>query len=138
VADASSGVSKYTVTVSFVDTSGNFNPGATVDVSITYAEKQNVVEVPAFAVTTTNGTSTVTVLKDGSKSTRDVTTGLSSGNMIEITSGLQAGEQVVLELPNFAAARAGNGGTGGTGGNGGNRQQRTGTPQFDGGQGAGN
>ena len=50
VADASSGVSKYTVTVAFDDSSGNFNPGATVDVNITYAEKQNVVEVPAFAV----------------------------------------------------------------------------------------
>jgi macrolide-specific efflux system membrane fusion protein len=135
VADASSGVSKYTVKVAFGDTSGNFNPGATVDVKITYAEKQNVVQVPTFAVSTSNGASTVTVLKDGSKSTRDVTTGMSSGNMIEITSGLQAGEQVVVELPNFAAARAG---TGGTGGNGGNRQQRTGTPQFDGGQGAGN
>ena len=61
-----SGVAKYPVTVSFTDQSGTFDPDATVDVSITYAEKQNVVQVPTLAITTTNGASTVTVSKNGS------------------------------------------------------------------------
>jgi macrolide-specific efflux system membrane fusion protein len=101
VADASTGVATYPVTVSFTDSSGGYNPGATVLVSITYAQKHNVVEVPTFAVNNTGGTPTVTVVNNGTKQTRDVSTGLTSGGMVEITSGLQPGEQVVISLPNF-------------------------------------
>ena len=80
VADASSGVASYPVTVSFTDTTGDYHPGATATVTITYAQVENVVQVPAFAVTTTNGTSTVTVSADGKKETRTVTTGLTVGH----------------------------------------------------------
>lgn len=111
VADASSGVAKYAVTITFEDDSGDYNPGATVDVRITYAEKLNAVLVPVLAVSTANGGSTVTVAKDGSKETRTVTTGLTSGNMVEITSGLRAGDQVVVAAPTFP----GMGGQGGIG-----------------------
>ena len=96
VADASSGVATYPVTVTFADTSGHYNAGADATVEITYAQKPDVVQVPVFAVTTTNGTSTVMVSGNGHEETRTVTTGLTSGNMIEITSGLTAGEQVVV------------------------------------------
>jgi multidrug efflux pump subunit AcrA (membrane-fusion protein) len=61
-----------------------------------------------FAVTNSNGTSTVTVSNNGKQKTRTVTTGLTSGGMVEITSGLRAGEQVVLSRP---GARFGAGGT---------------------------
>ena len=107
------------MTVSFTDQSGTFNPGATVDVVITYAEKQNAVQVPTLAITTSNGASTVTVSKNGSTESRTVTTGLTSGGMTEITSGLQAGEQVVISFPTFGGGnRTGNGEfpTGGFGG----------------------
>ena len=87
------------MTVSFTDTTGDYHPGATATVTITYAQVENVVQVPALAVTTTNGTSTVTVSADGTKETRTVTTGLRSGTMVEITSGLAAGEQVVITRP---------------------------------------
>ena len=99
VADASSGVASYPVTVAFTDTTGDYHAGATATVTITYAQVENVVQVPAFAVTTTNGTATVTVSADGKKETRAVTTGLTSGGMVEITSGLAAGEQVVIARP---------------------------------------
>jgi multidrug efflux pump subunit AcrA (membrane-fusion protein) len=118
VADASSGVAKYPVKIAFTDSSGGYNPGATVDVKITYAQKQNAVEVPTFAISTQNGASTVTVSKNGAKETRTVTTGLTSGNMTEITSGLSAGEKVVLTLPNIPGL-TGRGATGTSGGQGG-------------------
>jgi macrolide-specific efflux system membrane fusion protein len=98
VADASSGVAKYPVTVTFQDTSGNYNAGATVSAEITYAEVTDAVQVPSFAVTTTNGSSTVKVIEGDQTETRTVTTGLTSGTMVQITSGLQAGEQVAIEL----------------------------------------
>ncbi|MCU1355288.1 MAG: secretion protein HlyD [Acidimicrobiales bacterium] len=99
VADASSGVASYPVTVAFNDTSGDYNVGATVTVAITYAEVQNAIQVPTLAVTTTNGASTVTVSSNGKDETRTVTTGLTSGSMEQITSGLKEGETVVLAFP---------------------------------------
>ena len=55
IADASSGVASYPVTVAFEDTDGEFNVGATVSVEITYDEVEDVVQVPALAVTTEDG-----------------------------------------------------------------------------------
>ena len=99
MADASSGVASYPVTVAFTDDSGDYNVGATVMVEITYAERDDVVQVPSLAVTTAEGTATVTVRTDGGDEERTVETGLTSGTMVEITSGLTAGEQVVVTAP---------------------------------------
>lgn len=112
IADASSGVAEYPVKVSFKDASGDYNAGANVLVEITYATVQNAVQVPALAITSDGGGSTVTVVgDDGARETRSVTTGLRSGTMVQITQGLQAGEQVVVGLPSFL--RGNNGGAGG-------------------------
>jgi macrolide-specific efflux system membrane fusion protein len=116
VADASSGVAKYPVTVTFTDDTGKYHAGATVSVAITYAEVQNAVQVPSLAVTTTDGASTVKVRTASGDETRTVTTGLTSGNLVQITSGLKAGEQVVVTFA-FRGGGAG-GGTRGTGGTG--------------------
>jgi macrolide-specific efflux system membrane fusion protein len=110
IADASSGVASYPVTVAFADDTGTFNVGATVQVDITIAQVQDVVQVPTFAVATTNAGSTVTVSANGKESTRTVTTGLTSGGMTQITSGLKGGEEVVLAFPG-----RGGGATTGTG-----------------------
>lgn len=99
IADASSGVASYPVTVSFTDDSGDYNAGATVLVEFTYDERTDAVLVPAFAVTNEEGKSTVLVDVDGERDTRTVTTGATSGAMVEITSGLEAGESVVVTGP---------------------------------------
>jgi macrolide-specific efflux system membrane fusion protein len=120
VASASSGVATFPVTVSFDDSSGNFNAGASVQVAITYAQATDVVQVPSQAVTTSNGTSTVTVSADGTTETRTVTTGLTADGMTEITSGLRVGEQVEVtrrfpgggQLPGGTTGQAPSGATG--------------------------
>ena len=65
----------------------------------TYAEVADAISVPARAVTTTGTTSTVTVRADGEDETRTVTTGLTTGTMVQITSGLAEGEEVVVAFP---------------------------------------
>ncbi len=61
VADASSGVATYPVTISFDSTSGDFFVGSTVTGEIATQERADVIQVSSLAVTTANGTSTVTV-----------------------------------------------------------------------------
>lgn len=99
VADASSGVASYPVDVVFYDDSGGFVVGTTVSVAISYAEVADAVQVPARAVTTTDGSSTVTVRTDGGDEERTVTTGLTADGMVQIIDGLSAGEQVVIAAP---------------------------------------
>jgi multidrug efflux pump subunit AcrA (membrane-fusion protein) len=119
VASAASGVASYPVTVSFTDGTGTFNAGATAQADVTVATVDNVVEVPALAVTSSGTNATVTVRTEAGDTTRPVTTGLTSGGMVQITGGLQAGEQVVVAVParngRIGGAGFGGGGTGGSG-----------------------
>ena len=131
VADTSTGVGTYAVTVDFTADPSQFLIGATVNGSITTAQRNNVVLVPLLAVTTTPTGSTVTVATgasaDGPTEVRNVTLGVRSGADVEVTSGLKDGDQVVVEIPAALANRLGGGtGTGGTGGTGGNGQAPTG------------
>lgn len=67
----------------------------TVNVTINYAN--NVLSVPSTALFTgANNQLQVDVWLDGQAYATTVTTGLQGNNLTEITSGLQAGEQVVL------------------------------------------
>jgi membrane fusion protein, macrolide-specific efflux system len=118
VADTSSGVAKYPVTVAFTAGSGSFYVGSTVSGSVATETRDNVLQIPLQAVTPTNGRSTVVVAKDGTTSgrteTRTVTTGLTANGMVEIKSGLKDGDSVIVP------SRTGLGGTGtGSGTNGG-------------------
>ena len=99
VADASSGVASYPVVVTFNDSSGSFNVGATVQVDITIKQIENAVQVPVAAVTPSpDGGSTVTVRTNDGDETRTVTTGITSDGMTQITNGLSEGESVVISF----------------------------------------
>jgi multidrug efflux pump subunit AcrA (membrane-fusion protein) len=114
MADASSGVASYPVTVVFADASGAYNVGANVTVDIAYEEVADAIQVPSLVVSTaTDGTATVEVKTGAGTETRTVTTGLTSGGMTQITSGLQAGESVVISFP---GPTVGGGATSGAGG----------------------
>jgi multidrug efflux pump subunit AcrA (membrane-fusion protein) len=107
VATATSGVAQYPVTIAFTAGSHQIFVGSTVTGAIETSTRNNVLQVPARAVTTTNGASTVKVRQDGRTQTRTVKTGLTANGMVEITDGLKEGDQVVIDLP---AAFGGSGG----------------------------
>jgi multidrug efflux pump subunit AcrA (membrane-fusion protein) len=120
VADASSGVAKYPVTITFNADSKDFYVGATVTGDISTDVRNNVVQVSSRAITTTNGASTVVVATDGTLTgpteTRTVQTGLTADGMTEITSGLEVGDKVVVTTPGFPSGFSPpSGGTGGGG-----------------------
>jgi multidrug efflux pump subunit AcrA (membrane-fusion protein) len=122
VASASSGVAGYPVVITFNADANAFYPGATVTGAIATQAKTDVIQVPTRAVSTQNGKSVVTVATTGKlggpTEARVVTTGVTAGGQTEITSGLKAGEQVVITIPAAFGGGAGRGGTGGFGGGG--------------------
>jgi multidrug efflux pump subunit AcrA (membrane-fusion protein) len=133
VADTSSGVAQYPVTIAFTASADDFYVGSNVSGSITTKTRTNVLQVPVRAVTTaTDGTTTVKVAVDGTadgkSETRKVKTGLTSDGNIEITKGLEAGEKVIVAgiggIPTGGAGGGSGAPTGGfptgrpTGGNG--------------------
>jgi multidrug efflux pump subunit AcrA (membrane-fusion protein) len=113
VASSSSGVATFPVVITVDGTPNAFHDGASASAAIVYIEKANVLAVPVTAITQSGGRSYVTVSANGKTSKRTVTTGTTANGQVEITSGVRAGEQVVITLPNFArnGSRTGNGNT---------------------------
>lgn len=70
-------------------------PGMYADVSIELARHANVLQVPATAVGTAKGSSSVYVVQDDRLRPTSVTVGLINANSVEIASGLTGTEQVV-------------------------------------------
>jgi RND family efflux transporter MFP subunit len=100
-----SGVVGYPVTIAIRD-APSVLPGMTATVQIVTAQHDEVVTIPTRAITR----STVSVVTPTGIETRKVTTGLADDTKTEITSGLQAGEEVVVPA---TATRTSTGGQGG-------------------------
>ena len=90
----------YTTTVVFDQPDARVKPGMTANVLIETGSATSTLVIPASALLSTGASSTVEVYRDGGVSGRAVTTGLKSQDgMVEITSGLAEGEQVVTGGP---------------------------------------
>jgi multidrug efflux pump subunit AcrA (membrane-fusion protein) len=115
VASSSSGVATFPVVLTIDGAPDAFHAGASASAAIVYSQKPNVLAVPISAVTQSGGASYVTVSTNGKTAIRTVTTGTTANGQIEITSGVRAGEQVVVTLPNFTrnGTRNRSGSTGG-------------------------
>ncbi len=77
---------------------GELKPGTTAQVSIVVKTVANALVIPAAAILTgPNGQTSVMVAKsDGRAYAQNVTTGIQQGSMIQVRSGLQPGEQVIV------------------------------------------
>jgi membrane fusion protein, macrolide-specific efflux system len=90
-------VNTYPVTVSLDTVPDGARIGQTTTVRVTVGEAENAVRVPAGAVHGTATAHTVEVVTAaGSHETRTVQVGVQGSTWVEITSGLQVGEQVVV------------------------------------------
>ena len=74
---------------------GSLKPGSFATAQIEQAENTPGVLAPVAAVRTVSGTARVFVVANGRAEERLVTTGQAVGDLVEITTGLKAGEQVV-------------------------------------------
>ncbi|MFC0029241.1 efflux RND transporter periplasmic adaptor subunit [Micromonospora chaiyaphumensis] len=96
-ASTSNNVVTYGVVFSLDRLPDGVRAGQTVEVSATVGQVDDVVYVNSAALTTVGNRHTVTVLQNGRQVTRTVEVGLTGDQAVEITSGLEVGEQVVLK-----------------------------------------
>jgi len=99
------GTNTYNVTVAIASTDQGIKPGMTAVAQIVTQSKSGVVLVPRRAVQSANGQTFVLIPKEGqpgpdgtpASERRSVTMGLSNNDSVEITSGLKAGEQILIK-----------------------------------------
>ena len=84
----------FTVTVNY--RCDRCNPDDNVAVKLVMQEKPNVLLIPASAVFTVDDQSYIYVAEDNRAISRLVTIGMQSGEKLEITSGLQSGDLVIV------------------------------------------
>lgn len=95
IGSITNGVTTYPVTISLDTQVPEVLPNMSAAANIITLTKDDVLLVPSTAVTTTNGTSTVKVMKNGQPQTVPVEIGAASDTQTEITSGLSEGDTVV-------------------------------------------
>jgi macrolide-specific efflux system membrane fusion protein len=100
-----SGTVTYGVTVSLPNPPDGAKPGQTVTVAVVTGSAENAVMINSAAVTATGNRRTVTVLDSaGKQELRPVQVGLEGDDATQITSGLAAGERVVLPVADTTSA----------------------------------
>ena len=103
-----------------LDTAGQTVPaGASANITVTTAVTPNVLAVPARYVHRQGTNQVVDVLVNNKREFRTVTTGVSNGQLTEITSGLQVGDVAIPPQQARQGATFGAGGNVGGGGGGG-------------------
>jgi len=91
----SSGVTTYPTTITFDTSVDTIYPNMAVNATIITDIKNGVVLVPSGAIQTTDGQSTVGVMKNGQVASVQVEVGGSNDTQTEILSGVNAGDTVV-------------------------------------------
>jgi len=110
-ADTSSGVPTFPVVIDVTGTPSGLYAGASASTTITYHKVADALAVPAAAVLLGPGGKTVVhVMVNGHQVTKTVTTGLTVNGLTQITSGLTAGERVVVNLVKITPGSGGPGG----------------------------
>lgn len=92
----SSATISYPVVISIQGDTSKLYGGMTADVTFTTEEVDDVTYISAKAVVEENGKSYVYIKQDGGYLLTPVTTDFSNGEYIEVTSGLNAGEQYYI------------------------------------------
>jgi len=99
----SSNVTTYPVTIEFDTFEPKIYTNMALTAKIIINIKDNVVLVPTAAITTTNGVSSIKILKDKQVETVEVTIGESNDTQTEIVTDLIEGEEVVIGTNNITS-----------------------------------
>ena len=89
------GVVNYSVLISLDTSDKTLLPNMSVTAEIILSSKQNVLVVPAGAVSQLQGQAVVSILVNGQAQEREIEIGLTTPTQVEIISGLEEGETVI-------------------------------------------
>lgn len=113
----SSGVTTYSATITLDSAPEGVREGMSVSVVVTTQQVDDVIWVPTAAITTSGGRDTVTVRNGEVDTVVEVTTGLAGDSGTEITSGVNEGDALVIDIGESSGFPFGGGGRdGGFGG----------------------
>jgi macrolide-specific efflux system membrane fusion protein len=107
VASTTSGVATFPVVIDVTGTPAGLYAGASANVSIIYHQVPDAIVVPAAALTRADGKTVVYTMTGGRKVARPVTTGITTGGLTQITSGLRPGQQVVVNIVRLSGGGSG-------------------------------
>jgi multidrug efflux pump subunit AcrA (membrane-fusion protein) len=117
IATNSSGTASFPVVVNVTGNPSGLHAGDTATVALIYRQYTNALTVPSLAVSQVDGKSVVYEISSGKKVAHTVTTGVSSGGLTQIKSGLNEGDQVVVDIPTVTGGSGGARQTGARNGN---------------------
>jgi membrane fusion protein, multidrug efflux system len=86
----------FSVRIRVTETGGLLRPGMFARVAIVYERKPDALQIPRTAILDSEGPPKVFVVKGGKAAERAVKLGLSNGAWIEVTEGLEDGDQVIV------------------------------------------
>jgi macrolide-specific efflux system membrane fusion protein len=118
-ATTSNNVNSYATVVTLGTLPTGVRIGQTVTVSVVVGQVADAVRVPTAAVRTVGNRRVVTVVTNGVEEVRPIEVGVEGDTYVEVTSGLQAGEQVAIVVSSTTTTNGGGGGGFGGGGFGG-------------------
>jgi len=88
----------YETTIDFEETVPEIKPGMTADIVITTATKDNVLAIPESAIKTKDSKTFVNVLENKTTKEQQIEIGLKGSNdMVEVLSGLNEGEEIIID-----------------------------------------
>jgi len=93
---AQSGSKLFPVKILIDNSSRTFKDGMLAEVKMNFNERKNVIQIPVEAVMDETGTKAVFVIKDNVAYRKNVEVGINNGKFIEIISGIENGDQVVV------------------------------------------
>ncbi len=93
---SSTSVVSFAVTIDVASPPKELRSGMSANITITTASAPNVLAVPAAAIRGTSGNYSVLVLVDGVPESHAVDVGLMTSSLVEIKSGLNEGDDVVI------------------------------------------
>ena len=105
VATVSSGLVTYPVKISIKSPPKGVRAGMTANVAVVTSQATNVLVVPSTAITTLGGLSTVTIKNGDQETVVQVALGIKGDSTTEVTSGLKAGDVIII--PTAAASTSG-------------------------------
>ena len=86
----------FKVTVEVDDPSARLKPGMFARIGIVYERREGALQIPRNAIVDDEGQATVFIVQQGKAEQRPIGVGLSNAGYVEVTSGLQGQEQVVI------------------------------------------